>query len=120
MFLFLLSVPFFISASVPSAPLVNPPQTYDIRIDNPAKKAGDSLPALLKTILKNIIMPVASVIVVVWIIWAGFSFVLAQGNPKEIKIAKQRLLWALIGAGILLGAAGIAQVVENTVTALTT
>lgn len=63
-------------------------------------------------------MPIAAVAVVVWIIWAGFNFLMAQGNPAKIDQAKQRLLWSLIGAGILLGAAGISTVVQNTVRAL--
>lgn len=64
-------------------------------------------------------MPIAAVAAVVYIIWAGFSYVMAQGNPKEIEAAHQRLLWALVGTGILLGAAAISKVVENTVRGLT-
>lgn len=63
-------------------------------------------------------MPIAAVGVVVWIVWAGFTFVTAQGKPAEIEKAKSRLLWSLIGAGILLGAAGIAEVVKTTIEAL--
>ena len=63
-------------------------------------------------------MPIAAVAVVVWIIWAGFQYVLAQGNPKKVEEAHQRLLWSLVGAGILLGAAGISSVVQNTINAL--
>ena len=43
---------------------------------------------------------------------------MAQGNEKEITAAHENLKWALIGTGILLGAAGISTVVQNTVTAL--
>jgi hypothetical protein len=57
--------------------------------------------------------------VTLYIIYAGFTFVTAQGNPGEIQKAKQRLLWALIGAAILLGAAGIAEVVKTTVNQVT-
>ncbi len=60
-------------------------------------------------------MPIAAVGVVIFIIYAGFMFVVAQGNEAKITAAKSRLLWALVGAGILLGAVGISQVVQNTV-----
>ena len=63
-------------------------------------------------------MPIAAVAVTMWIIWAGFQFLTAQGKPAEIQKAQQNLLWSLIGAGILLGAVAIARVVENTVRAL--
>ena len=75
---------------------------------------------LLTAILENVVMPIVSVVVVVWIIWAGFTYVLAQGNPEELKKAHKRLLWSLVGAGILLGAEAISKVVQNTVTSLIT
>lgn len=86
----------------------------NIRIDNPFK-GGNDLMSLITTILQNIVMPIAAVAVVMYIIYAGFTFVTAQGKPTEIEKAKERLLWSLVGAGILLGAAGIAEVVKNTV-----
>jgi hypothetical protein len=92
-----------------------------IRIANPFNCGGASncsLMTLINSILNGIVMPIAAVGVTVWIIWAGFGFITAQGNPGEIQKAKQRLLWALIGAGILLGAVGISAVVTSTVRAL--
>ena len=39
-------------------------------------------------------------------------------NPKQIEEAHKRLLWALIGAGVILGAVAISKVVETTVNAV--
>jgi len=96
-----------------------PPAETSIKghIENPFK-GGDDLMVLITTILEKIIMPIAVVAVVLWIIYAGFTFLTAQGNPTEIEKAQQRLLWSLIGAGILLGAVGIAKAVESTIKAL--
>jgi hypothetical protein len=91
-----------------------------IDIPNPAPAAGSDLISLLYTLLDKVVMPIAAVAVVVWIIWAGFSYVTAQGNPAKIAEAHKRLMWSLIGAGILLGAAGISQVVKTTVDTLVT
>jgi hypothetical protein len=63
-------------------------------------------------------MPIAAVGVTFWIIYAGFGFLSAQGNPTKINAARENLQWSLIGAGILLGAVGISAVVQNTVRAL--
>ncbi|MBI4155775.1 MAG: hypothetical protein HY507_00905 [Candidatus Zambryskibacteria bacterium] len=94
----------------------------NVTIPNPLKCAAGqdcgSFMSLLTAILNNIVMPVAAVAVVAYIIWAGFTYVTAQGNPKKIDEAHQRLLWALVGAGILLGAAAISRVVQTTVTSL--
>src|SRR5258705_366198 len=81
------AVPFFLSAQT-AAPI-------RIDIPNPATKAGNNLMDLLLALLNNVVMPIAAVLVVMYIIYAGFTFVTAQGKEKEISAAKQRLLWAL-------------------------
>ncbi len=93
-------------------------QTINVKIENPFN-GGDSLMDLLTKILNSVILPIAAVAVTMWIIWAGFQFVLAQGNPGAIDKAKSNLLWSLIGAGILLGAVGISAAVQSTFDALT-
>ena len=86
----------------------------DIYIKNPFT-GGDSLLALITAILNNIILPIATVAAVMYVIFAGFKYVQAKGNPAEIQKAHQRLLWTLIGVGVLLGAAGISAVLQTTV-----
>lgn len=111
----LLITPIFLNAEGEN----NPPG-IGVKITNPFKCEGTncSLMGLILAITENIVMPIAAVMVTLWIIWAGFGFLMAQGKPVEIDKAKQRLLWSLIGAGILLGAVGIAKVIENTVGAI--
>ncbi|KND52085.1 MAG: hypothetical protein AB198_00725 [Parcubacteria bacterium C7867-003] len=113
-------IPVFLNAQnpVPPTPTPNP---IPIKIDNPFNCGGTSasgnctVMTLILAILNNIVLPIAAVAVTMWIIWAGFQFVLAQGKPADIDKAKSNLLWSLIGAGILLGSVGIAKVVESTV-----
>ncbi len=105
-----LLIPVFVSADTPVTTVRTP-----IKFENPLKDGNTDLMSLIVTILNNIVMPIAAVGVVLYIVYAGFTYVMAQGNPTEIKKAHDRLLWALVGAGILLGAAGIAEVVKNTV-----
>ncbi len=116
MLIALIFIPVFSSAQVTGGGGGN---TFQIRIQNPFNCGGNttncSIMTLISSILNGIVMPIAAVAVVMWIVWAGFGFLKAQGNPGEIEKAKQRLLWSLIGAGILLGAAGISSVVSNTV-----
>src|SRR5581483_10469249 len=78
---------------------VGPGTGGGITIDNPLKCSDNScntLPSLLRTLLNNVVMPVAAVFVTVWIIYAGFSYVMAQGNEKKVSEAHQRLLWSLV------------------------
>lgn len=89
--------------------------TIDINIKNPAG-SNTNLMDIINALVKNVAMPIGAVLVVLYIIYAGFTFVSAQGNPKEIENAKSRLLWALVGAAILLGAVAISAAVKDTIT----
>lgn len=87
--------------------------TINIAIPNPAGNNNDVL-KILRAILNNIVLPIGAVVCVMFIIYSGFTFITAQGKPKEIEEAKKRLLWSLIGAAILLGAAAISSAVCST------
>jgi hypothetical protein len=110
----LLLLPLFVTAAGKGTPGPSDGTQVEVNIKNPTK-AGDTLMEVLVSLLNKVVMPVAAVAVVLWIVYAGFTFVTAQGKPKEIGEAQQRLLWSLIGAGVLLGAAGISSVVERTI-----
>lgn len=89
-----------------------------VTIKNPLRGAS-TIMELITLIMQNIVMPIAAVLVVLYIIYSGFMFLTAQGKPKEIEEAKKNLLWSLIGAGILLGAVAISKVVCVTISNVT-
>ena len=111
--------PIFVSAQVSNDPRTTPTTgtntDIDIKIPNPLVNKSGTLLSLINDVLNKIILPVASVVVVMWIIYAGFKYVTAQGNQAKVTEAHQRLLWSLIGAGIILGAVGISAVVIRTI-----
>lgn len=57
-------------------------------------------------------------IAVLFIVWAGFKFILAQGNAGELKAARQNFLNVVIGIGIFVGSTLIANVIVNTLVQL--
>ncbi|HET9641661.1 MAG TPA: hypothetical protein VFP46_02335 [Candidatus Paceibacterota bacterium] len=91
----------------------NPP--LDARLINPLK--ANSFNDLLSGI-EDVIINVGTVVVVLMVIYVGFMFVTARGEPAKISAAKQALLWTLIGALILLGAKAIQLGITKTVEAL--
>lgn len=105
------------SGGVSAVQPVSSPTTINFKIDNPFK-GGASLTNILNVFLENIIMPLATVLVVLAIIYSGFKFVMAQGDPGEIKKAREGLMYVLIGAAILLGATGISAAVKGTLSQL--
>lgn len=64
------------------------------------------------------ILKIGTPVVALAIIYCGFLFVSARGNPEEIKHAKESLLYTIIGAAILLGSWALATLISNTVLAL--
>lgn len=84
-----------------------------ICIENPFKQ--DSIQGLITTLIKDILMPIGGVVAVLMVMYAGFMYVTAAGDMTKIKKAHNALLWAVIGAAILLGAWVIAEVIEGTI-----
>ncbi len=83
-------------------------------LQNPLKDSNiGSISDLISTIL-NLIMILAVPFIVIAIVYSGFLFIQAQGNPEKIKTARSFLLWSLVGAGIVLGANVIYTVMEDT------
>jgi TRAP-type C4-dicarboxylate transport system permease small subunit len=88
----------------------------DFSISNPISGVN-TLPEFIQKLL-DIVMTVGIPIVAIFIIYAGFLFVKARGNEKDLQTAKDALLYALIGGAILLGAYVIAQAIQGTIDAL--
>lgn len=57
--------------------------------------------------------------VVLAFIYSGFLFVKAQGNTTALEEAKTAITYSIIGAFILLGSWGFAQIIGQTVSTLT-
>lgn len=88
------------------------------KINDPLGGRYTSVPGLIKTFLEGALrigMPVVALAVV----YCGFLFVSARGNPEKLTKAKDALVWTLIGAAILLGSWAIAEMIEETVLDLT-
>ena len=76
-----------------------------------------SLPEFIKSIL-DIVMKIGIPVGTIFIIWSGFLFVTAEGNPAALTKAKSALFWSCIGLGVLLGSWLIANAIVGTITQL--
>ena len=74
-----------------------------MKLTNPL--AFGSLPEFLVAIL-DIVIQIGFPIIVLFIVYIGFQFVRhsAEGNSEELAKDRTNLLWAFVGALILLGA----------------
>lgn len=87
------------------APFVNP-----IKYDNFSDFAAGVTQSAVQ-----ILMP----FIVLAFIYSGFLFVKAQGKPKELEDAQNAIKWSIVGAFILFGAWGFAQIIKTTISTVT-
>jgi hypothetical protein len=84
-----------------------------IPLENPLPGVND-IPTLVDKLL-GIVLKIGVPIIALAIIYTGYLFIAAQGNPEKLKQAKDTFVYVLIGAAILLGAYAIAKAVFSTV-----
>jgi len=92
------------------------PGTGGSTLENPLKGI-DSFSGFIEAILDTVVkigIPIASVA----IIYSGFLFVTAQGNPEKLTVAKTAFIWSVVGTAILLGAWVFAQAIGTTISEL--
>jgi hypothetical protein len=95
----LLAIPSFVFSE--TSPLENPtniPTLYDF------------IRAILTVVVK-IGIPIATI----FIIWAGFLFLTAQGDEAQLTKAKHAFVWACVGTAVLLGAWLLATAIKSTI-----
>lgn len=56
---------------------------------------------------------------VLFVVYAGFMFVVAQGKKDALTTAKKNIVWVLVGVALILGAWMLAEVLQDTVNQLT-
>jgi hypothetical protein len=93
------------------------PSIADAQIQNPIR--FNSLTEFLEAILRALIT-IAVPIAGLFIIYSGFLFVTAQGNPAGLEKAKRTLLWTLVGVALIFGAWVLSQIIQNTIDAMRT
>jgi hypothetical protein len=111
----LLSYSIFVPISLLYAQGQNP-NCAEGTICNPIPSV-DSVPELIRIFLEGA-LKIGIPVVALAVIYSGFLFVAARGNPEKLNKAKDALLYTLIGAAILLGSWAIAELISATVVEL--
>ena len=103
-------------AAPPSTAPVNSAPAGQYSVTNPLGNIN-SVCGLIKAILGAAIQ-IGVPIAVLFIVYAGFQFVLARGNSEALTSARQNMLYTCIGIAIFLGAWLLANLIANTVNGL--
>lgn len=88
-------------------------------IPNPLGENNKTLASFIALLLDTI-FPIAGMVSVFFLIYAGFMMVMAGGNEEKLKSSKQAFLWTVIGISILLGAKVLSIVICGTLNQITT
>ncbi len=84
------------------------------KLVNPLKlKYGGSIENLVFELV-DIAIFAGTVVAVFVLLFIGFKFVMAQGDPGAIKDAKAWLLYAIIGIAILISSKAVVEIMKNT------
>jgi len=83
-------------------------------LESPLSRDIITIEGLLTTIL-NVLLVLAVPIIVFFLIFAGFTYVTAQGNPEKIKTATRSLTYAIIGGVLILGGVAISEIIASVV-----
>lgn len=82
-------------------------------IPSPTGKIGSLNDFVL--LLIRLMMLVAVPGLVLALIWAGFLFVTARGDEKQLERAKSVFLWTMVGGAVVLGAQVLYMIAKGTV-----
>jgi len=92
--------------------------TNGTSLQNPLSSSFCDIPHFIAGALRILTM-VALPIVTLFFVYAGFKFIMAQGNQAELKKAKDNFLFVVIGALLIMGAWVISTMLAGTVSQLT-
>lgn len=85
------------------------------KLCNPLEKtAGNDIFKLVSVIL-DLLLTIASIAIVVYIIWLGAQYVLARGNTDKIKELHGTLMWTIIGTILIFSAKLIMEIMQRTI-----
>lgn len=100
----------------PTSNTISGSTSFNIDIDNPI--SVNSIPDLVQKILEGLIK-IGIPLLVVMIVYSGFLYLFARGEPGKISAAHDMLKYTLIGGAILLGAWALAQLIHTTLIEIT-
>src|SRR3972149_9702258 len=54
------------------------------------------IPVVLQNVI-NALIVIAGIVSVFMIVWAGYKFVMSEGDPEKISMARKTLIYAIVG-----------------------
>lgn len=71
-------------------------------IQGPLSSDINNLGDLINKVITTLLIPLAGIILLLVFIWAGYDFMMSQGNPDKIKSAQAKITTGIIGFILLI------------------
>jgi NAD/NADP transhydrogenase beta subunit len=74
----------------------------------------------VETAINNIMnwfFVIVLIVAVIFLLWAGFLFITAGGDPDKVNTARQNVMYAMVGVAVAVLAKGIVSLVQGLVAA---
>lgn len=98
----------------PATTGTNNPDNYLIK--NPLQSTTSLSQVILNVV--SIVRILLIMMAVLYLLYAGFMFVTARGEPAKISKARNALLWGMVGIALILAAQVIVTTLKNTVSSV--
>lgn len=95
-----------------------PVYAVEAEFANPLKSEYSTVSRFIAGALRAMVV-VALPVLALFIVFSGFKFIAAQGNPQKLGEAKMNFVYVILGALLILGAWIIATLIGGTVSQLT-
>ncbi len=105
----------FIAYALPFAVILIPVIAFAAPLTNPL--GVTSLAEFLVRVLR-LVSAIAFPVLVLFLVYVGFLFVKAEGNPEELKKVRSYFVWAVVGGLLVLGGQALAYAIQATVDAI--
>lgn len=106
----LATLAFLSSAIVVHAASAQAPGT----LESPLRPEFSTVPALIGGLLQ-VVVKIGLPVITLFIVFAGFKFILAQGKPEGLKDAKKNFKYVMYGTVLILGAWMFSTILIGTV-----
>lgn len=88
---------------LPDGTVIEDPPNFNPKFTNLASVVSVAL---------QYIFPIAGIILLLYLVWGGFSYLTAMGDPKKAEAARNRITYAVLGFFIIFAAWWIVELVK--------
>lgn len=88
------------------------PGPNSVSLPNFLGSGTNSISGLIVKII-DFLIPLATIFAVFMLIWAGFQFATAQGDPTKITKAKQNFIWTVVGIAVIMASQAIVTYITD-------